>query len=293
MDFELQREQYRLSCEQSLHQWADSLFEVNSKISEAARYSLLGGGKRVRGILVLAVCDLLSGNREAAMAYAAAVEMIHAFSLIHDDLPCMDDDDLRRGNPATHIAYGQASALLAGDMLSIQAFETIAGASASAESRLKAVQTLAYAAGSRGMIYGQELDLHYEQIEANETELHKIHQFKTGALILAAIRLGCCTANVSSEQQAALEFYAEQIGMVFQIVDDLLDNTSCEAVLGKPIGSDIKKGKTTFVTLFGEQKAREKAQEYTTMAQAKIQSVFGDKSNFLNNFSDNLLKRLS
>ncbi len=293
MEFELQREEYRQQCEDSLSAYADSLFMAESEVGKAARYSLLNGGKRVRGILVLSVCDLLGGNPAAANAYAAAIEMIHAFSLIHDDLPCMDDDDLRRGKPSTHIAFGQANALLAGDMLSIQAFETIAKADAPADSRIRAVQELSFLAGAKGMIYGQELDLFHENVPADEKALNQIHRYKTGALILAAIRLGCCTATTNLQQQDALNIYAQNIGLVFQIVDDILDITSSEEVLGKPIGSDDKQGKTTFVSLYGQTISREKVDMYTLEAIQALDMVFAKKAMFLTTFAKKLSNRLS
>ncbi len=293
MEYKQQLEQYRQRCEQSLQQTVDTLLQSDSAISDAAKYSLLNGGKRVRGVLVLAVCDLLKGDCAAADSYAAAIEMVHAFSLIHDDLPCMDDDDLRRGKPATHIQYGEASALLAGDLLSIQAFEAIATAKASPESRLHAVQCLSAAAGARGMIFGQELDLKYESIPADTTQLYRIHRHKTGALITAAVQLGLCTGKASGSQQEALVEYAEKIGLVFQIVDDILDHTSSTDVLGKPVGSDYENGKTTFVSLLGIEMSRQKAEEDTMAAIQCLQSVFADNATFLVQFAKNMTKRLS
>ncbi len=292
MNFEEQLARYQKRCELSLHRHTDLLFQKNSKVSDAACYGLLQGGKRVRGVLVLAVCDLLGGSQNAAESYATALEMVHAFSLIHDDLPCMDDDDLRRGKPATHIQFGEATALLAGDLLVLQAFEAIAIADIPAENRIKAVQHLAKAAGACGMIYGQELDLHHEIKPANEKELYQIHRHKTGALMTAAVQLGCCTAPIDEAKKTALTYYADQLGLAFQIVDDILDITSSAAVLGKPIGSDSKQGKTTFVSLFGEEESRQKAEMYTQNAIHALQDAFAENTNFLIEFTKKMTKRL-
>ena len=162
----------------------------NLTSARAARYSLLGGGKRIRAVLVLAVCDMLHGNAEAAEQFAAAVEMLHCYSLIHDDLPCMDNDDMRRGKPSCHKAFGESTAMLAGDVLLTEAFEAVAGAPAPASVCVHAAQALGAGAGSRGMVYGQELDLKYEALAATEEQLRLIHRNKTGALINAAIQMG-------------------------------------------------------------------------------------------------------
>lgn len=262
-----------------------------SEVGRAARYSLLGGGKRVRGVLVLAVCDMLAGQPADAAGFAAAVEMLHCYSLIHDDLPCMDNDDMRRGRPSCHKAFGEATALLAGDLLLTEAFEAIASAELPEKARVQAAAALGRGAGSRGMVWGQELDLKYEALAATEEQLRLIHRNKTGALINAAVQMGAAAAAASAEDCAALEQYAFDLGLVFQIVDDVLDVTSTEAELGKPIGSDAENGKTTFVTLYGVQGAMELAQRVNEANCARMQRHFGEKAQFLLSMAQALLER--
>ncbi len=292
MRFEEQLTQYRETCNNSLQQLADALFEPRSQVSEAARYSLLAGGKRVRGVLVLAVSELLYGHAEVATIFAGAIEMIHAFSLIHDDLPCMDDDDLRRGKPSAHKVYGEAQALLAGDMLAIQTFEALCKPPIPAQMGAHAVQVLAKAAGSRGMIYGQELDLRYEIQEADEAALRQLHSHKTGALIHAAVKLGCCTTDKAINHLQNLDQYANNVGLVFQIVDDILDVTSSDGVLGKPVGSDREQGKTTFVSLCGLEAAKKEVQHLTQEAVDALQEIYGERAWFLCEYASALAKRV-
>lgn len=264
-----------------------------SDVCRAARYSLLGGGKRIRAVLALSVCDMLDGNREAAGQFAAAVEMLHCYSLIHDDLPCMDNDDMRRGRPSCHKAFGEATALLAGDVLLTEAFETVANAPAEAAVCVRAAKALGAGAGSRGMVYGQELDLKYEALAATEEQLRLIHRNKTGALINAAVQMGAAAAQATEEQSAALEQYAFGLGLVFQIVDDVLDVTSTAEELGKPIGSDSENGKTTFVTLYGADGAMRLAETLNEQTCAALRAAFGAKAAFLEELARNLLVRRS
>ena len=256
-------------------------------------YSLMGGGKRIRAVLVLAVCDMLHGSAEAAEQFAAAVEMLHCYSLIHDDLPCMDNDDMRRGKPSCHKAFGESTAMLAGDVLLTEAFEAVAGAPAPASVCVCAAQALGAGAGSRGMVYGQELDLKYEALAATEEQLRLIHRHKTGALINAAIQMGGAAAQADEAQRKALEAYAYGIGLVFQIVDDVLDVTSTAEQLGKPIGSDSENGKTTFVTLFGADGAMQLAEKLNDETCAALHDAFGEKSAFLEQLARTLLTRRS
>ncbi len=264
---------------------------TQSEVARAAQYSLCSGGKRVRAVLALAVCDLLGGDMAAAASFAAAVEMLHCYSLIHDDLPCMDNDDFRRGKPSCHKAFSEATALLAGDLLLTEAFEAIAATQTDASIRAEATRTLANAAGSRGMIYGQELDLFYETTKATEVQLREIHRNKTGALINAAVQLGAVAANASDDVRKALANYAFALGLVFQIVDDVLDETSTQEELGKPIGSDRENGKTTFVTLYGAQGAMQLAQTINDENCAALTAQFGEKANFLRVLAQELLTR--
>lgn len=293
MTFEEQLALYRARCEESLGGIVKQYFMPLSSVAKAAEYSLMSGGKRVRGVLAMAVCDLLEGDFRVADLFAAALEMIHAFSLIHDDLPCMDNDDMRRGKPSSHIIYGESTALLAGDMLSIAAFEVITCAPFPPEMLIKANKSLSGATGGRGMIYGQELDLKYEQEPADKTALHQIHQNKTGALIRASAELGIIAASKSVEKCKNIIRYADNIGLAFQIVDDILDQTSTDAVLGKPVGSDKEQGKTTFITLYGMKDAKEEAERLTAEAIAGIEQEYGENAWFLTAFAEKLAARVN
>lgn len=293
MDYNAQYQAYLNTAETALAQQADRCFNERSRVCEAARYSLFGGGKRVRAVLCLAVCDMLDGNRNAAACYAAGVEMLHCYSLIHDDLPCMDNDDLRRGKPSCHKAFGEATAMLAGDVLLTEAFNAVAHAPASAEICVRAAQALGMGAGSHGMVYGQELDLKYEALAATKEQLRLIHRHKTGALINAAIQMGAAAAQATEQQSKELEDYAYGIGLVFQIVDDVLDVVGSQEQLGKPIGSDSENGKTTFVTLFGTDGAMELAKKLNNETCASLHREFGEKSAFLVELARELLVRRS
>lgn len=291
MTFNEQHSAYLARCQLAVEQWAKKLFMDESTVSQAALYSLLNGGKRVRGVITLAVCDLLDGNGRAAEAFAAALEMVHAFSLVHDDLPCMDNDDLRRGKPACHIAFGESTALLAGDLLCIQAFETAASAPTSGEAGAQAVRVLAAAAGAKGMIYGQELDLVNEKRTPTQQELEKTHIHKTGALLLAAVQLGQVAAGALQTEAGPLKTYARNVGQVFQIVDDILDVTADADALGKPLHSDEKSGKSTYVSLWGLEEARRAAQTLTDEAVQRLGAEYGEKAEFLCEFARQLARR--
>ena len=219
--------------------------------------------------------------------------MLLVYSLIHDDLPCMDNDDMRRGKPSCHKAFGESTAMLAGDVLLTEAFEAVAGAPAPASVCGRAAQSLGAGAGSRCMVYGQELDLKYEALAATEEQLRLIHRHKTGALINAAIQMGGAAAQADEAQRKALEAYAYGIGLVFQIVDDVLDVTSTAEQLGKPIGSDSENGKTTFVTLFGADGAMQLAEKLNDETCAALHDAFGEKSAFLEQLARTLLARRS
>ena len=216
---------------------------------EAMQYSLLAGGKRLRPIFVLDFCRMCGGDWKAAAPFAAAVEMIHTYSLIHDDLPCMDDDDLRRGKPTNHKVYGEAVAVLAGDGLLTEAFSLIASAPYSAEVRIRATQVLAECAGCLGMVGGQVLDIQSESRECTEQEVLNIQERKTGALIKAACVLGVLAGGGSEEQTVWASKFARHLGLAFQIRDDILDVLGTEAAMGKAVGTDA--GKNTFVSLHG------------------------------------------
>ena len=276
--------------ERRLAELCDAYLPAEEQIGAAARYSLLGGGKRVRAVLTLAACALWGGAEDAALDYACALEMLHCYSLIHDDLPCMDNDDFRRGRPSCHKQFGEAVALLAADALVTAAFEVIANAALPAESRAQAAAVLAKAGGARGMLYGQELDKHYETCKASEQQLFTLHAHKTGALICAAVRLGCLAAGASESTTAALVTYAAGLGLVFQIVDDILDVTSTTEELGKPVGSDREMEKTTFVSLYGLDGARRLAEQHNQAALSALEPL-GDQAAFLRCMAKELLER--
>ena len=237
----------------------------NDHVLEAMRYSVLGGGKRIRALLVLNFNRILGGAANDAMEFAAAIEMMHAYSLIHDDLPCMDDDDLRRGKPSCHVAFGEAIALLAGDALQTLAFETLArNTSLEPAQVLQAVRELAAAAGSRGMVGGQTVDI--EGTAQTVEQLTGMCMMKTGALIKCAVRLGCLTVGADEASMAQADMYADAIGLAFQIRDDILDVIGSTEELGKPVGSDAEQQKATFATVLGTERAQSLAEKLTRTA---------------------------
>ena len=263
-------------------------------VRDAMNYSLSNGGKRIRPILVLEFCRLCGGNIDDAMNFACAIEMIHTYSLIHDDLPCMDNDDFRRGKPSCHKAYGEEYALLAGDGLLTLAFETalLDGNGVLPENKIRAVRTLASLAGIGGMVGGQVLDLQAEKTAPDYDKIKTIDSLKTGALIKAAVLLGCFAANVTDEAKlAAAQKYAECIGFAFQIVDDILDVTSDTETLGKPVGSDIKNEKVTYVSLLGIEASKQTVEQLTNEALEALKAFDGEKSEFLKNFAISLTDR--
>ena len=293
MNYQQQYDAYLARAKRALEEACRRYLPAESQVCQAARYSLMGGGKRMRAVLVLSVCDMLAGDSAAAEQFAAAVEMLQCYSLIHDDLPCMDDDDLRRGRPSCHKAFGEAAALLACDVLLTEAFEAAAQAPASPEVCLQAVQALSRGAGSCGMVYGQELDLKYEVLDTTESQLLQIHRNKTGALINAAVQMGAAAAGADAAQREALEQYAYGLGLMFQIVDDVLDATATTEQLGKPAGSDRANGKTTFVTLYGPDGAMTLAQQVNQDTCEAVRTAFGDKAAFLEQLASAMLERRS
>ena len=259
-------------------------------VSQAMRYSVENGGKRIRPALLLEFCRVCGGDYKKAVPFACALEMIHTYSLIHDDLPCMDNDDFRRGKPSCHIAFGEEYALLAGDALLTLAFETAMKSNLSAEITVKAAKELAKAAGVMGMVGGQVLDLQNEGKKVGIPDLQKTDELKTGELIIAACVLGCVCAGADDKKIAAAEKYAHDIGIAFQIVDDILDVTSDEETLGKPIGSDEENQKSTYVSLLGIEKSRKTAEELTLNAQKALDAFDGDVTS-LKDFAEKLKNR--
>ncbi len=263
--------------------------EGQNDVVRAMRYSLANGGKRLRPIFTLEFCKMCGGDVEKAIPLACAVEYIHTYSLIHDDLPCMDDDDMRRGNPSCHKMYGEATALLAGDALLTHAFDLVTSADIDGEAAAQAVSLLAQNAGVGGMIGGQVLDLKYETGTPSLTDVLTVYKLKTGALIAAACIMGCIAAGASSEQIEAASKYAYYLGIAFQIKDDLLDIYGDEAKLGKPIGSDENNDKSTYVTLTSAKKAEEDVANLTASAIGEL-AKFNDNE-FLTELSRYLINR--
>lgn len=267
---------------------------LQKTVQEAMAYSLLAGGKRIRAVLCLAFCQLCGGTVEEAMPFACAIEMVHAYSLIHDDLPCMDDDDLRRGRPSCHIQYGEAMAVLAGDGLLTLGFETMLNQYYTGkyppQRVVKAAAELARAIGTGGMIGGQVIDIQHEGKPITGEELNILHTLKTGALIRASAKMGCIIAGAADDIVARADQYAKNIGLAFQITDDILDVTANEEALGKPVHSDSENGKTTYVTLYGMEKSRRIVRELVLEADLAIKgSVLDDP--FLYQLADQLAQR--
>lgn len=261
-----------------------------SLMLEAMSYSLKNGGKRIRPVLVMEFCRLCGGRTEDCLYYASALEMIHTYSLIHDDLPCMDDDDFRRGKPSNHKVYGYANALLAGDGLLTLAFEEISRSSLSDSNKIKAVSLLSEAAGASGMIAGQVMDLANENITVDLETLKNTDLLKTGKLISAACILGCIAADADDKYLESAYNFGRNIGLAFQITDDILDVTGDESVLGKPVGSDADNNKSTYVSILGIENAKEYAEKLTDEAIESL-LVFGKESDFLNEFATKLIQR--
>ena len=245
------------------------------QLVESMRYSLTAGGKRLRGILVLEFCRVCGGDAEKALPVACGVEMLHTYSLIHDDLPVMDNDDLRRGKPSNHKVFGECTATLAGDALQALAFETVLDAPLSAARALECGRILANAAGHEGICGGQQLDLEWEGKTLTEDELNEIHLRKTSALIRAACRMGVAAAGGTQAQGDAAARYADHFGYAFQIRDDMLDVIGDEKTFGKPIGSDREEGKTTFVDILGLDGCQRLVREHSEQAAAALSGLDG------------------
>ena len=287
MDYQTQYDTYRTAVEDYLN----GLFCAErpyGKLQEAMRYSLLAGGKRVRPVLTLAFCDMLGGDWRNALPVACALELIHTYSLIHDDLPCMDDDDLRRGKPTCHKVYGETLAVLAGDALQPEAFALIANAAAlSAQQRVDAVAALSSACGGDGMVAGQVLDL--SDSCKSEREANLLHRLKTGKLLSVAAELGCIAADCDKSVCEKAIAYGEHIGLAFQVRDDMLDVIGNADEFGKPIGSDREEGKVTYVDLLGLDGCRELVERETKQAVAMLDGWSGNE--FLCTFAQQLAER--
>ena len=285
---------YAKNIENALKSCLPSTDCREKKLIDAMAYSLEAGGKRVRPNLVFSFNELCNGKTEAAVPFACAVEMIHTYSLIHDDLPCMDNDDMRRGKPSNHKVYGEDIALLAGDALQSLAFEIMTSDKAisqsSAAACCKAVNTLAAYCGARGMVGGQVIDLINENKSAPIEVLREMDYKKTACLIKAACELGCISANADDKLIKSASEYGECIGIAFQIQDDILDVTSSDEELGKPVGSDAENSKSTYVSLLGIEKCRELVDELTEKAVNALHGFDGDTKE-LEEFAYKLAKR--
>ena len=269
-------------AESALDRLLDSAQTTPHRLHEAMRYAAQGGGKRIRPLLVYAAGQLgdSKDNAEVLDAAAVAIECIHAYSLVHDDLPCMDDDDLRRGRPTVHKAFDEATALLVGDALQTRAFEILANANCDANNRLRMISALAAASGSRGMAGGQAIDLESVGKKLDLAGLQQMHAMKTGALLACAVELGGIAANLNANQMAQLQKYSIALGLAFQIVDDVLDATADSQTLGKTAGKDAANDKPTYVTLMGLDYAQKQAKGLQETAISSLDS-FGEKAQAL------------
>ena len=262
-------------------------------LGDAMRYAVLDGGKRLRPLLVMAACEAVGGNAEAALRAACAVELIHAYSLVHDDMPCMDNDVLRRGKPTVHVKFGQAQALLAGDALQALAFEFLtpedAGIDTATQARL--CRMLARAAGFQGMAGGQAIDLASVGMPLNSQQLHEMHRLKTGALLEASVMMGAACGSATPAAWQSLRDYGAAVGLAFQVIDDILDVTADSATLGKTAGKDAAQDKPTFVSLMGLQASKEYAQQLLARALAGLDASGLARTEALRALADMLVNR--
>ena len=260
------------------------------RLSEAMRYSLLAGGKRIRPVLALATAEALGHETSSVLGFAAAIEMIHTYSLVHDDLPAMDDDDLRRGQPTCHVAFGEDVAILAGDGLFAEAFAlALVGPPGNPAGTVAAARELAAAVGVQGMVGGQFIDVSSGG-EPGDAGLRRLHELKTGRLIAASVKCVVLLCGASGPATIGLSRFAEELGVVFQIVDDILDVTGDDAELGKPSGSDVRHGKRTYVSVHGLDRARELARESHAEAKAALAEAEGPTQR-LGQIADYILTR--
>jgi farnesyl diphosphate synthase len=265
--------------------------QVPARLHAAMRYAVLDGGKRVRPLLVFAAGELFDANQSDLSRAAASVEMIHAYSLVHDDMPCMDDDALRRGKPTVHVQYDEATALLVGDALQSQAFTVLSEGEGDAHRKLAMVRLLAQASGSTGMCGGQAIDLASVGLTLSLSELEHMHRLKTGALLRASVLLGAlCGKLLSDSELAALNTYSQAIGLAFQVVDDVLDATADSATLGKTAGKDAADNKPTYVSILGLEQSQALAEKLRNDAHEAVKQ-FGDQARRLRELADLIVHR--
>jgi farnesyl diphosphate synthase len=283
------------TVEQALSRWvaAPAAGPAPAGLCEAMRYAVLDGGKRLRPLLVLAASEAVGGNGQAALRAACAVELIHAYSLVHDDMPCMDNDVLRRGKPTVHVRFGQAQALLAGDALQALAFELLTpdDASVAAATQARLCRMLAQAAGFQGMAGGQAIDLASVGRPLTPDQLHDMHRLKTGALLQASVMMGAACGDATPVAQNALRDYGAAVGLAFQVVDDILDVTADSATLGKTAGKDAAQDKPTFVSLMGLQASTDYAQQLLAKALASLDASGLENTHALQALADMLVNR--
>ena len=280
------------AVEQALPVYLPQIDRPWETVADGMHYACTDGGKRLRPVLLLEFCRLCGGDTKAALPFACAIEMIHAYSLVHDDMPCMDNSPLRRGKPAVHKQYGEDMALLVGDGLLTYAFETILSHAATvpADRVLSAALELAQSAGIEGMVGGQTIDLQSEGHTITIEQLNTLQSLKTGALLKAACVMGAILGGASAQQKNAAEMFGKELGRAFQIVDDILDATADAATLGKPVGADAAAEKSTYVTLLGLDEARKTAQEHTEAALSAL-DIFGDDAASLRQLAQTLQDR--
>ena len=279
--------------ERALESWVGVDAPVD--LGEAMRYAVLDGGKRLRPLLVLAASEAVGGNARAALRAACAVELIHAYSLVHDDMPCMDNDVLRRGKPTVHVKFGEAGALLAGDALQALAFELLVPADDGVPEAMQArlCRLLAHAAGSAGMAGGQAIDLASVGVKLDEEQLRQMHRCKTGALLQGSVLMGAACGEVNAAERAALSDYGAALGLAFQVVDDILDVTADSATLGKTAGKDAEQDKPTYVSILGLERSRAYAQELHRQALAALDASALADTRALRALADMVIHRAS
>ncbi len=283
--------EYRELIENSLNKYYLAFSDYpQAGLAAAMRYSLLAGGNRIRPLLEHAFCRISGGDMETAIPVACAVEMLHTYSLIHDDLPCMDNDDLRRGIPTNHKVYGECTATLAGDALQAEAFGTILRSDLPPERKAACAEILAGAVGLDGMCGGQYLDMIWEGKTLSADELNEINARKTGALIIAACQMGAAAAGAGESRLAAAGHFGAALGMAFQIRDDMLYVLSTDEELGKPVGSDKKENKNTYMALYGAEKCAEMIDKLTNLAKSVLSEAYDDTA-FLCSLADSMAKR--
>ncbi len=293
MDVKEQLAYYAELTENALDKYLPETQCLQKNVILAARHSLKAGGKRLRPALVMEFCRVCGGDAEDALPVACAIEMMHTFSLMHDDLPCMDNDDFRRGQPSCHKAFGEANALLAGDALAMLPYQIIAEAALrkriDSTAALKIISLLGECSGIFGMIGGQVIDTENEGKQLPVNIMLEMYRMKTSALLDFCCRAGCIAAGAGADKQLAAGSYAQNLGVAFQIIDDILDVTADEKLLGKPVGSDAQSGKYTYVTAMGPESAREEAERLTQKALQAL-TAFED-TEFLKALTEMLLKR--